>query len=629
MLILRVLRTLWALLEPKRRWVFAGLVGLLFVAGLLEMFGMIVLFGYIHGLEPNAHHERKGPVAKAVSILIGHHPGQLTYVALGGLLVVGLMLTKNLLSAGVNFALNRFLMKLNERVAKRLFDGYLLARYEVFSRRGTSKPANNISRIFELFSACFGAAAQVMSDGATLFMIAALLLFADPMLTVGSAAIFGSAGVALYFGTQRRLIQMGRDEGVAQKEAAQFLSEGFRGLIDSRLNNTRSFFVAHYLTALRKTSLIRRRKIALSRLPQALNEVLLAASIVGAVLYLTLRGSGLHEALPLLAIFGFAGMRMTGALSRISKSLQVIRNKVEEFDFFSRAVHDVAPDLWWGRTRAMAPESYLFEERPLPPGVDGRLHQALELHEVSFSYPEAKRVAVRGVTLSIPRGGFVSFCGPSGGGKSTLVLLLMGLMKPQSGEIRCDGWSVFEHIRKWHANIGYVGQTLYIAGRNVRENVAFGLAPQEIDDEKVWRALELASAAEFVRALPEGLDTNLREGGSILSGGQRQRIVIARALYKDPDVLFFDEATAALDNTTEREITEAITRLSGQKTVICVAHRLSTIRKSDTIYLVERGQVSASGTYDELLETSDSFRAMAQADRGPTASKPTVSDRAS
>jgi ABC-type bacteriocin/lantibiotic exporter with double-glycine peptidase domain len=188
-------------------------------------------------------------------------------------------------------------------------------------------------------------------------------------------------------------------------------------------------------------------------------------------------------------------------------------------------------------------------------------------------------------------------------------------MKPQTGSILCDGWSVFEHIRKWHANIGYVGQALYIAGRSVRENVAFGCPPEQIDDDKVWRALELASAADFVRALPGGLRTDLREAGSILSGGQRQRIVIARALYKDPDVLFFDEATAALDNVTEQEITNAITRLSGEKTVICVAHRLSTIRGSDTIYMVEGGSVVASGSYDELLATSDGFRAMAQADR--------------
>ncbi len=614
MLLLRVLRTLWALLEPKRRWVFVGLVALLFVAGLLEMGGMFVLFGYIHGLEPSDEGHRAGAVARVITLLLRHPPSQLTYVALGGLMVVGMMLTKHLLSAGVNFALNRFLMKLNERVAKRLFEGYLLARYEVFARRGTSKPAGNISRIFDLFSACFGAAAQILSDGATLFMVAALLLFADPVLTLGSAAIFGSAGVGLYFGLQRSLIHMGREERTTRKDASQFLSEGFHGLIDSRLNDTRGFFVGNYLRALRKNSLIRRRKVALSRLPLALNEVLLAASIVVAVLYLTLRGSGLHDALPLLAIFGFAGMRMTGAMSRISKSAQVIRNKIEDFEFFTKAVHEVAPDLWSGEGPRLVPkDNYLYEERPLPPGVDGRLHDALVLDDVTFSYPGKKKRAIRNVSLTIPRGKFVAFCGPSGGGKSTLVLLLMGLMKPQQGHIRCDGWSVFEHIRKWHSNIGYVGQALYVAARSVRENVAFGYPPEKIDDAKVWRALDLAAAAEFVRALPEGLDTNLQEGGSVLSGGQKQRIVIARALYNDPDILFFDEATAALDNVTEREITAAITRLSGHKTIICVAHRLSTIQGADTIHLVEGGQVAASGTYDALLETSENFRALAQA----------------
>jgi ABC-type bacteriocin/lantibiotic exporter with double-glycine peptidase domain len=187
----------------------------------------------------------------------------------------------------------------------------------------------------------------------------------------------------------------------------------------------------------------------------------------------------------------------------------------------------------------------------------------------------------------------------------------LGLVKPTGGRLSCDGWNIHHHIRAWHKNVGYVAQDLYFSPKSIRENVAFGIPAKRIDDEKVNKALALASAEDFVRALPGGVNHRLRSGATNLSGGQRQRLIIARALYNDPDIVIFDEATAALDNATEREITQAIQELSGTKTVICVAHRLSTIEKSDKIYVIEDGSVSGVGTYDELLESNPSFQKLA------------------
>jgi len=620
MLIFRVVRTLWSLLEPKRRWIFCGLVALMFIAGLLEMTGMVALFGYTRGLVVDAQGARHGPVAQVLSRAFGPL-SQLRYVVLGGAVVTGSLLAKNILSMFVHFLLNRFLMKLNERVSKHLFEGYLLARYEVFSHRGVAGPARNIGRSFELFSACFGAAAQVMSDGAILLMVSLLLLIVDPVLTLGGVALFGLVGAGYYFSTKNTLERMGELEGASKKQAAQFLSEGFHGVVEGRLNNTRSLFVSRYVRALSQSSLIRRRKLLLGRLPQSINEVLLAFTIVAAVLYMTLRGKSVTDALPTLAIFAFAGLRLTGAMSRISKGFATIRNKMGEFRYFDAAVAEVAPQLFYEKRDVEPADQYLNDERPLPAGLDGRLHDKIELCDVSFGYAGSERPAVSNVSLEIPRGAFVSFCGPSGSGKTTLVLLLMGLLKPQSGEILCDGLSVFSHVRAWHQGIGYVGQKMFFALGTVRENVAFGLRAEDIDDAKVWRALELAAAADFVRELPGGICTVLKEGGSSLSGGQRQRIVIARALYKDPEILFFDEATAALDNVTEQEITSAITRLSGIKTIICVAHRLSSIRGSDTIFVIDNGRVVDSGSYERLLAESRAFRTLALASEAvpPTA----------
>ena len=184
----------------------------------------------------------------------------------------------------------------------------------------------------------------------------------------------------------------------------------------------------------------------------------------------------------------------------------------------------------------------------------------------------------------------------------------MGLIRPDKGRVLCDGWDVFRHPSAWHSNIGHVGQTPFISPRSVRENVAFGYDPADIDDARVWRALELASLADVIRARPGGIDADVGEEGMLVSGGQRQRLNIARALYRDPGILVFDEATAALDTATERTVTEAIGRLSGARTVIAIAHRLNTIRDADMIHVVDGGRIVASGTYADLETGSEAFR---------------------
>ncbi len=610
MLIWRVIRILWSMLDRRRRGVFIALLGTMFVSGMLEMSGMIVLFGFTKGLVVKDG-MRGGPLAKALTRLVGPLE-QLDYVLLAGSLVVLVMIIKHLLVTSAQFGLTRFLMKLNERVSKALFQGYLHARFERFTARGVEGPSRKISKGFDLMLASFGALALILSDSTILLMVASLLLFVDPGMTLVGMLVFGGAGASLYSITQRRVAAMSRRERLARKQSQRSLGEGFAGVIDSRLNNTQSLFVQNYMKSLAETSFTRRRKIAIARLPQSTNEVLLALTIVLAVLYLTIRGRSMAEALPTLAIFAFAGLKLTGTMSRVSKGFQTIREYFEELQLFVDDVRRVAPQVFQTDTLEPSEEHYLGDELPLPAGVDGRLHRTLTLRDVVFTYPGAERPAINGIDVSIERGSFVSFCGPSGGGKTTLVLLLMGLVKPERGDVLCDERSVFSHVRAYHAGIGYVGQQMYIARRSVRENVTFGAAAGPIDDERVWRALELARAADFVRELPDGLDTDLREGGSLLSGGQRQRIVIARALYKDPEILFFDEATAALDNITESEITGAIVGLSRHKTVVCVAHRLSTIRASDAIHFVENGKITASGTYDELLRTSEGFRTLAR-----------------
>jgi ABC-type multidrug transport system fused ATPase/permease subunit len=608
----RVLSTLWKMLTPKRRVAFLAWVALLFVAGTLDMGGMLLIFGFIAGLKVDPETgERAGKLVRLLSLVFENKLSNQEYVLIVGGLVIGVMAIKNLLSTLVQFGLNRFLMKLNQQVSVGLFEGYLVKPYEQLAADGISDARGRIIKIFEVFYNCFSSLAQILADGALLSIVALLLFFVDPGLTVGAVVVFAGAGALLYGFMQKSLVDMGRRDQRYRSDANGYLADGMDGLIDTRLRDARAILSAGYERSLSQTGVLRRRSSALRKLPRSTNEMLLTVMIVGSVFYLTYSGGTVQDALPTLALFGYAGLRLTGAISRINSSAQDLKRNAEQFERYYATVLQLAPHLF-GEPEEATHRGYLAEEQTGGVGQNRELKKALVADGVTFRYPRAKHPAIRNMSVEIPAGSFTSFCGPSGGGKSTLVLLLLGLLTPQKGKVCCDDWSIHEHIRAWHRNVGYVGQNLYLSPRTLRENVAFAVPLKEIDDDLVWRALRLAAANEFVEALSGQLDFVLKEGGTNLSGGQRQRLVIARALYHDPSVIVFDEATAALDNITEREITAALKNLNQSKTVICIAHRLSTIRESQRIHVVEAGTISASGTYEELLNSSDTFAELAR-----------------
>lgn len=600
------------MLSRRRRLSFLGMLVLVFIAGVLDMCGMLMIFGFIGGLHVDANGHRHGRLMKILHPIVGTNLSDHDYAIIVGSIVLGVVAFKNVLSTLVQFALNRFLMKINQRVALGLFDGYLLTPYEEILKRGVSGPTGQITNIFNTFGRCFSSISQLMADGTLILIVACVLAYINPWLTMASVVAFAAAGAVLYLVMQKTLVQMARQDKNFRDEAALHLADGIQGLVETRLRDARSVVSAAYSRALRHTSLLRRRIGALKRLPRSSNEMLLTTMIVGSVFYLMLSRQTLHGVLPTLALFGYAGLRLTSAITRINVALQGLRRKHEDFEEYYEAVAKVAPHVFSDEGISRLP-TYLVDEKPLPPGTDGRLHHALTARGIAFTYPGAESPAVRGLSLEIPKGAFVGICGPSGGGKSTLVMLLLGLIRPSEGQILCDDWNIHEHIRAWHKNVGYISQKMYVAHRTIRENVAFAVPKEEIDDKRVWHALKLAAADDFVKKLPKKLGYQLKEEGSNLSGGQRQRLIIARALYDDPDVLIFDEATAALDNVTEREITRAIQNLSGTKTIVVVAHRLSTIQMSHVIFVLEEGRIVARGTYDELLRTSATFEKLVKA----------------
>jgi ATP-binding cassette subfamily C protein len=300
-----------------------------------------------------------------------------------------------------------------------------------------------------------------------------------------------------------------------------------------------------------------------------------------------------------LSMFAIVAVRLMPSLNRISTAWGSIKFYAPTFD----AIYDDLVNC----------ERMDDEHQQLDHEESIYFRDKIEIRDVSFFYENTRAPALKSFSIEILRNTTVGFVGPSGAGKSTAVDIMMGLLLPSSGKVLVDGVDIGRHLRSWQKKIGYIPQMIYLCDDTIKSNIAFGVATEDIEDEKVWQVLRLAQLEDFVRSLPLGTDTVIGERGIRLSGGQRQRISIARALYHDPEVLVMDEATAALDNETERDFMAAINRLSSEKTIIIIAHRLTTVQLCDKIFFLKEGHLVAEGKYNELLKDCPQFQGMANA----------------
>ncbi|MBP3604378.1 MAG: ABC transporter ATP-binding protein [Lachnospiraceae bacterium] len=364
----------------------------------------------------------------------------------------------------------------------------------------------------------------------------------------------------------------------------KWINQAVMGIKEIKIANKESYFIneyakcgAGYVSAVQRYNLF-------NATPRLLIETV---AIAGMILYMMVRllqGVAVIDIMPQLTLLALVAMRLIPCANRINNHL----TSISYFEPFFMGVSDNLQD-------EIRDESINYDEETYRNKIDVDkldIRKEIELKDITYKYPGTDVLIFDHADMNIPIGKSVGIVGTSGSGKTTVVDIMLGLLKLQSGEILADGIEVREHYASWLKNIGYIPQTIFMIDSSIRKNVAFGYADEDIDDEKVWRALKEAQLDEFVRGLPEGLDTGIGERGIRISGGQRQRIGIARALYEDPEVLVLDEATSALDNDTEAAIMDSINRLHGKKTLVIIAHRLQTIEKCDMVYRIESGKAT-------------------------------------
>ncbi len=578
---MKTLSRLFHLLERRHRRALAVLFVLVLVGMVLETLGVGVVIPVLV-LMTQSDSQTKYPFVQQLLGWVGD-PNPTELVGLAMLALVTVSIVKTVFLAFLAWVQAGFVFGVAENLSQRLFVGYLHQPYSFHLQRNTAQLIRNIINQAGGVTTVIQHILTLLTEFSVLAGISLLLVATEPL---GALVVMTTLGLAAWaFGryTKSHLLRWGEAQQVHEGMRIQHLQQGLGGAKDVKLLGREDDFLALYGMHTVGSARIGRIQATLAALPRLWLELLAALGLAGLVFVMLKQGKPTEALLPVLGLFTAAAFRLMPSVSRVLGSVQAVR--------FS-----------WPMVKMLLDEFDLFVQPVVKQsGVPVPLKNALQVDGVSFRYPSSETLVVWDINLSIMRGESVGFIGGSGGGKSTLVDIILGLLPPLSGRVTVDGVDIQTSLRGWQDNIGYVPQSIYLTDDTLRRNVAFGLPAGGIDEPSVRRAICAAQLENFVRELPAGLDTMVGERGIRLSGGQRQRIGIARALYHDPSVLVLDEATSSLDAITEREVMNSVRALQGEKTIIIVAHRTSTVEHCDRIYRLERGKLVQQGHPAKVL----------------------------
>ncbi len=594
---LNTYRKLLSMLDPRERR-RAGLVFLLMLSiAVSEVLGVASVMPFMAVLANQEVVDSNKYLAGAFQ-LFGFERRESFLFALGLLFFVLLLGSLSLKALGL-WAQLRFSYNRSFVWSSRLVAAYLRQPYEWFLNRHSADLATSIlAEVDDVVWNALIPMLQVVAQSMVAVLLLALLVAVEPRLALIIGAIVGGGFAAISYFFRLRLKQLAEERLIATRARFHVVEEAFGGVKEVKIGGLEDQILRRFQlpSHIRMQRQISANLIAF--LPSLAMQGLLFGGMLVALLYLIAVHGTFQDALPIVGLYALAGYRLMPAVQRVSEEGARLRAS-------EATVDAIAKDL-----RALE----MSAERTSDSTTERLgLTRALELRNITYGYPNAERLALNGVSLTIPASGSIGLVGSTGSGKTTLVDIMLGLLRPHSGSIVVDGRPIDEAtVRRWQRSLGYVPQQIFLTDDSIAGNIAFGLQATHIDQASVERAARIANLHEFVvTELPDGYQAKVGERGVRLSGGQRQRIGIARALYHNPDALILDEATSALDNLTEHAVMEAVRTLSQKKTVIMIAHRLSTVRHCDCIYMLEQGRIVAQGTYDELIASDDRFRRLA------------------
>jgi ATP-binding cassette, subfamily B, bacterial PglK len=576
--------------ENRGRWLLLIVVAL--IAGAMEVVGAALVFVLL-SLIADPSGGVSLPIVGDVGELVAVEQDVLL-LGLAGVMAVFFLL-RAVVHVGEIYLQNRVGHNAGVRLANRLVKGYLSMPYAFHLTRPSSDLIRNSHQaVKELVIQVFIPMIRVAAEGIMVMGMLILLVVLAPAATGLAVLVIGGTALIMLKVIQPRLRRLGRRAHQLEAETLGTLQQSLHGIRDIKILGGESAFARRYGRARAQLARATYLRSTATDLPKTVLELSLLGFILMVFAASVVFSGETTGSLSVLGLFAYAGLRMQPSLQRIITGLNNLK-------YSSAPLEDLSRDL-----------QLVDGLEPTPPaGSPMAFDHELRLDGVAFRYQAGHRDALSGIDLALEPGQVLGICGPTGGGKTTLIDVITGLLEPTAGTVTVDGKELREYSRAWQRTLGVVPQMVFLTDESLRENIALGVALEDIDDEAVNEAVDLAQLREFVGSLPQGLDTIVGERGVRVSGGQRQRVAIARALYRRPSVLVFDEGTSALDNATERELMSALSRLRGHHTILLIAHRLSTVRDADRIVFLEDGRITGEGTYEELLAQHAAFRELA------------------
>lgn len=493
------------------------------------------------------------------------------------LVMIGVYLLKNIYLTFIGYIKYTFIYNNQLRLSGRLIDCYLKKPYTYHLDKNSAEMIRSImldsERFFQMLLTVFSVFSEVMVS----ILLCIYLVVVDWMITVSVIVILGMVSGLYLLLFHKRSRKNGEISQYNDGKMHQAINQALGAVKDIKILHREKYFVnAFTKRGARKYTAVRNNEV-LGLIPAYLIETVCVGAVLLVLVYKLYNGQDLNDMIPQLAAFAMAAFKLLPSVGKVDNYLNLIVFLKPSADLIYRDIKD---------TEDMLGVS-------VSDGGSGADHaDRIKIEHVSYRYPNTEKDVLTDVNFEIPAGASVGLIGPSGAGKSTIADIILGILTPTEGKVSYGDMNVHEHPLKWSQKLAYIPQAIFLADESIRDNVAFGIEEDEIDEDKVWKALSEAQLDDFVRSLPEGLDTMVGERGVRLSGGQRQRIGIARALYGDPEILVLDEATSALDSETESAVMEAIDSLQGRKTLIIIAHRLTTIKNCSIVFKVGEGKIN-------------------------------------
>ena len=588
-----------SLFDRREKMQFMGVIIVVFFMALFQALGVVSILPFVTlVMNPNVVYENQ--LLHWLFDFLGF-TSTYPFLVFMGFAMLGILVIGNFVSAFAVWLTIRFVWRKNYRLSLALLKKYLSLPYAYFLNQHSADLGKNVlyevQQLTDNFLLPF---LNIITGVMVAVIIFVMLFYVNPLVTL-IAVVFLTFFYLLIYSRFSQEIRIGGERRLEENKGRfKAASEALGGIKDIKVLGREKYFLQRFSKHSEKLSDLCAWYNVVSGIPHYIVEIVAFGGIIGLILFLLSKQTG-QQIIHLVGFFTFAGYRLISALHGIFQSFTIFR--------FNKAVLD---KIYKDMTEGGINTAEIIFDKELPQPIPFKKN--IKLGNISFSYPGTNGFVLKDINLEIKKNTSIGIVGPTGSGKTTLVDIILGLFIPNKGIMKVDDIGINEkNIRNWQCNLGYVPQQVYLSDDTISRNIAFGLPDEKIDMAQVKLVAKIADIDNFIKnELPNGYETIVGERGIRLSGGQKQRVGIARSLYHDPEVIVFDEATSSLDGITEKVVLEAMQSVSKIKTIIIIAHRLTTVRNCDIIYLIDKGRITSQGTYNDLMKNNIQFQAMAR-----------------